>query len=390
MKQIKYICLLVVALAIFLSCKKKNNFYEVGFQQTVLIKPIADTLIVLDDENLNTLIGFEYFSKRAHVDYNLILGTNLALTENRKVVSAGVSEKYYITHFKLDSLLNTMNIAPGTQAAIYWTVQAKNPEFSRTEEARKLNIQRFGRRSITPEGVSWTLDNSKSDEFNELDPGKWSNAPLWYYGGVTGDFAFKSGNTTVSGGIVSIMAKKEDHQNLPDPNVLRHYTAGCLKSKFEVGGNTYIEVRAKMIKSLANVCAAIWISDEPVLEKSPNIEIDIQETKDADDQPHLLNSSLLTWPKPGNGNTVPGSKNYYFSSGLDEDFHLYGLERRNGKLKFYLDGVLYWEWDAAATPEFVTQLRPIIFSIEGHAGVPVSEHLPSDFQIDWVRVYNAN
>lgn len=255
------------------------------------------------------------------------------------------------------------------------------------KKAPDPNVKRFPTESITPSGMSWELDSSKSDDFNSMDEGKWSAAPLWYYGGVSGDFAYRPENSTVSDGILRLVAKKESYQNIPaEP---RFYTAGCLKSKFEVGGNTYIEVRAKMIKAAANVCAAIWLGGDPVESKNPNIEIDIQETKDADDKPHLLNSSLLTWPKPGNGNTVPGFTRYYFPWGLDEEFHLYGLERRNGKLSFYIDGMKYWEWDAKVTPEFITQMRPVILSIEGHAGLPKDAALPSDFQIDWVKVFNA-
>ena len=236
--------------------------------------------------------------------------------------------------------------------------------------------------SVMPKDTTWELDAARSDEFDNLDTQKWSAAPLWYYGGVSEAFAYKAENTTVSGGTAHLSAKKESYNGM-------EYTAGCLKSSFEVGGNTYIEVRAKMVSSVANVCAAIWLGDEPVDAKSPNIEIDMQETKDADNAPHLVNSSLLTWPKPGNGNTVPGFKLFYISKGLDEAFHLYGLERRNGKLGFFLDGIKYWEWNTAETPEFVTQLRPVILSLEGHAGAPVDANLPADFEVDWVRVYNA-
>jgi hypothetical protein len=237
--------------------------------------------------------------------------------------------------------------------------------------------------SILPADASWTLDPSKSDEFDNLNSDKWSAAPLWYYGGVSEALIYKAENSTVSGGVARLAAKKEEYNGM-------HYTAGCLKSKFEVGGNTYTEVRAKMVKTAANVCAAIWMGDDPVLAKNPNIEIDIQETKEPISHPNQVNTSLLTWPKPGNGNTVPGYKLYYISQNLDLDFHLYGLERRDGKLTLFLDGVKYWEWSAAQTPEFVTQMRPIILSLEGHAGTPVDAELPSDFQIDWVRVYNGN
>ncbi|PTT00931.1 hypothetical protein DBR11_08570 [Pedobacter sp. HMWF019] len=235
--------------------------------------------------------------------------------------------------------------------------------------------------SITPKGANWVLDADRSDDFDSFTDSKWSAAPLWYWNGESEDLIYKNANTEVSNGVAKLMVKREDYKG-------KLYTAGCLKSKFQIGGNTYTEVRARMVKKAANVCAAIWLGDEPVEAKNPNIEIDMQETKEAKTVPHRVASSLLTWPW-GKGNTVPGWKQFYISNGLDEDFHLYGLERREGKLRFYLDGVKYWEWDASPTPEFVTQLRPLILSLEGHSGTPVSAELPADFQIDWVHIYNA-
>lgn len=239
----------------------------------------------------------------------------------------------------------------------------------------------------TPPGATWALDSAKSDEFNglALDTTKWNAAPLWYWSGVTGVFAFKTENTTVSGGAAHLSAKEESYNG-------KAYTAGCLKSKFQIGEDTYLEVRAKMIWREANVCAAIWLGDQPTLAKNPNVEIDIQETKNADAAPHQLNTSLLRWPQPYNPslpNVVYGSWFFPQPAGLDEDFHIYGLERRAGKLRFYMDNVLYFEWTPTDCPEFITQLRPLILSIEGHAGAPVPAHLPSDFLVDWVHVYNA-
>jgi len=259
------------------------------------------------------------------------------------------------------------------------------------EDSSSMTFEKnFPTESITPAGADWELDAAKSDDFDSFDSNKWSAEPLWYFGGVSGalptGFVYRPENTEVSGGMARLWAKKEDYQNVPSEP--RHYTAGCLKSKFEVGGDSYIEVRAKMIKAPANVCAAIWLGDDPVLEKNPNIEIDLQETKWAATKPHLLFTSLLSWPKPGNLNTEAISTSYYSSWDLDEDFHLYGVERRDGKLRFYFDGLMYRESDVSATPAFATQLRPVILSIEGHAGQPGDADLPADFQIDWVHVYN--
>lgn len=169
--------------------------------------------------------------------------------------------------------------------------------------------------SILPKDTTWQLDSARSDEFVSLDANKWSHDPLWYT--TTEDLAFNPANTEVDSGLANLIIKKEPYNGM-------QYTAGCMKSKFEIGGDSYTEIRAKMVNSPANVCAAIWLGDEPVDANNPNIEIDIQETKDPINAPHRVNSSLLTWPKPGNGNTVPGSKLFYISKGLDLDFHLYG------------------------------------------------------------------
>lgn len=230
-----------------------------------------------------------------------------------------------------------------------------------------------------PSGTVWTQDYSKSDEFDSLDSSKWDPS-LWY--STSGVFAFNSNNVSVFDGNVNLSAKKENYNG-------KSYTAGVLKSKFQVGGDSYTEIRAKMINKNANVTAALWVSDEPAQWSNPNVEIDIQESLDADGAPKRVESTLHTWAKNPDFHFVAGNKKYTAPVSLDEDFHVYGLERRNGKLRFYLDGVQYWEYNASVIKEFATQPRNIIFSIEGHAGNPVDAYLPSDFQIDYVRVYSS-
>ncbi|PUV24129.1 hypothetical protein [Sphingobacterium athyrii] len=138
-----YISFVFISVNLFFSCKSDNEFYEVGFQPTILLKPVADSLVILDKNNPSMLVEFEYFSKRPYIDYNLLLAVDPTLTTERKVISAGVGEKYFLTHFVLDSLMNTMHFKPGEQAAIYWKVEAKNSEFSTTDEIRRLKVQRF-------------------------------------------------------------------------------------------------------------------------------------------------------------------------------------------------------------------------------------------------------
>lgn len=258
--------------------------------------------------------------------------------------------------------------------------------------------------SLAPDDSIWALDSSMSDYFNgaTLDTTKWSADPLWYWDGKSGDIpgqqlAYKKANVIFYDSAVHLVARHET--TVSSLGNTYYFTAGCLKSKFEIGGDSYVRVRAKMVPRLANVCAAIWLGDEPVAAKMPNIEIDMQETKDADNGAYILETSLLNWNVPYggvdmNGDTIRMNKvwfgqQYPQTFGLDWGFHTYGLERRDGKLRFYLDDVLYKEWDASAMPEFVTQLRPLILSLEAHAGMPNTTYLPDDFAVDWVEVYHV-
>ncbi|WP_256009382.1 hypothetical protein [Desertivirga xinjiangensis] len=264
-------------------------------------------------------------------------------------------------------------------------------------EADRNPVKNVNKVSSLPSGVNWVLDAAKSDEFNTFDSNKWSAAPLWYDGGVTGPyFAFKTANAEVNGGFARLKAKQEPHNNTSNSHFFREYTAGCLKSKFEIGANTYTEVRAKMIWRQYNVCAAIWLGDQPTLAKNPNVEIDLQETKWPIDHSKRVFSGLLEWPMPyikdTSGNIHRGTAHYDLLSGsVDGSFHTYGVERRNGRVRLYINGHMYHDWDASVQPSFVTQLRPLILSIEGHApGAPVIPvNSAAEFTIDYVRVYNA-
>lgn len=250
-----------------------------------------------------------------------------------------------------------------------------------------------------PSGALWDFDASRSDEFNSFDNTKWSNDPLWYDGGVSGKFAYKNANAYVSGGYAHLAARKEKHQNGTDAQYFRNYTAGCLKSKFEVGDNTYTEVSAKLVNHLANVCSAIWLGDEPADNKNPNIEIDLHESKEPLTKPNVFNCSLLDWPRPYNPNHVNNNLGTWFhteTANLDAGFHTYGVERRAGRLRIFVDELLRFDSNTATfnagktfLPEYMTQLRPLILSIEGHAGDPVDTQLPAELLIDWVHVFKV-
>ncbi|OJX59474.1 MULTISPECIES: glycoside hydrolase family 16 protein [Dysgonomonas] len=223
----------------------------------------------------------------------------------------------------------------------------------------------------------WDLVPELSDEFDVWDSNKWGIS-LWY--DVSTDFAFNAQNVSVKDGFLRLSAKRESKNG-------KNYTAGIAMSTFKVGGNSYVEIRAKTIDYRANVTTALWLSDEPTTENSPNVEIDIMETLQAGEKPKIFTSTIHQWADP---HVALGWKVKNLSFNLSDDFHVYGLERRNGFIRMYLDGEVFWEFDTTSYPSVSDQERYIIFSIEGHAGTPVDSYLPNEFLIDYVRTYECS
>ncbi len=232
----------------------------------------------------------------------------------------------------------------------------------------------------------WKLVAAASDEFNgaTLDAAKWKKG-LWY--DTSGVLAFDEKNITVSGGNLVLTAKKAALNS-------KHFTYGAVESIFDVPGtNSYVEIRAKALRRNANVLSAIWLQSSPLTTlNNPNPEIDIQETFDF----RGVVSTLHTWAMDPD-RPAPTTPDEYihtqtapnrFNTGVDVSagYHVYGLERSNGKLRFYFDGKLAWE-TAPAEPSFVNMPRHVVLSLEGHLGDPVEKYLPQNFLVDYVRTY---
>lgn len=228
-----------------------------------------------------------------------------------------------------------------------------------------------------PAGGSWTLLPAASDEFsgNALDSSKWKNG-IWY--DVTTELAFSPDNVKVEDGNLVLEAKKEERNG-------KLFTAGAVESRFEVPGtDSYVEVRAKVLDRRANVLSAIWMQSSPLnWAMNPNPEIDIMETFDYS----KLTSTLHIWKQSPAIHMQVGQNRWNTGlSDISADYHTYGLERRDGKMRFYFDGRLAWEkvssWDS-----FVELSRHMVLSLEGHLGHPNEEYLPSAFLVDYVRTY---
>jgi hypothetical protein len=154
-----------------------------------------------------------------------------------------------------------------------------------------------------------------------------------------------------------------------------------------------------MIPFAARVNSAIWVQQEagPNQDEDRNVEIDMQEYHL--DSPEAgrqnIRSSVHLWHYTAGGpphcDLLPDrGETYATGADLDATFNMYGLERRNGQVNLYFNGVVYRRIDRPITdlyPEFVTQERPLILACNGLApDVPAAE---GDMEIDHVRVFTA-
>ncbi len=250
-------------------------------------------------------------------------------------------------------------------------------------ERTKTAIQTTARPARTGK---WNLLVAASDEFDglTLDAAKWKKG-LWY--DTSGALAFDPENIAVSGGNLVLTARKETLRE-------KSYTYGAVESLFDVpGANSYVEVRARALPHNANVLSAIWLQSSPLtVADNPNPEIDIQETFNY----YGVVSTLHTWAIDRN-KPAPTAEDEYvhtrtapnqYNAGVDvsADYHVYGLERSSGKLRFYFDGKLAWEV-APSEASFVNMPRHVVLSLEGHLGDPVDRFLPESFLVDYVRTY---
>lgn len=256
------------------------------------------------------------------------------------------------------------------------------------------------KQEAAPDTREWVLIEEKSDDFDSWNPDKWGT-DLWVTSTV---YDFKDENVSVEDGFLKLTVKKEESGNM-------HYTAGRVKSKFKVGGNSALEIRARLVKHAAHVSNAIWISDAPTPWANPNLEIDIVETMPDDTWPDWkFSSGILYWWLKAEGIAIPDWVNFptnqtwaqhqlaltYYRDveSLSRDFHTFRLERYDGHIRMYVDGDLYWDRDwkrAVDKPAYfkwaLEMERPVIMSIESHSGIPVDEELPGEFLIDYVHFY---
>jgi beta-glucanase (GH16 family) len=239
-----------------------------------------------------------------------------------------------------------------------------------------------------------------SDEFNgnQLDESVWTKV---YHGNPdNGEIQFytqREENIKVSNGTLKLIARKETYtgqgpwMNAP---VTRNYTSGKIESQgkltFQYGK---IEVRMKIPRG-KGTWPAFWMLGENLFDAGigwPKCgEIDIMEHgQDFNNVGSAIHTEKYNHTI---GTQLTGT---YLIDDYDTDFHTYGFEWSENKLRFYVDGDYYFAvtkeqlGNSEAEWPFDQPFWLILNQAVGGAwgGTPDDSLYPHTTEIDWVRVY---
>lgn len=244
---------------------------------------------------------------------------------------------------------------------------------------------------------TWNLVWSDDFEGGSLDFSKWE-IEVNAFGGGNQElqiYTDRSDNVRVENGTLVLEARRD---NAGIAGTVREYSSGRIRSKRR-GDWKYgrFEVRAQLPKG-QGIWPAIWMmpTDERYGTWAASGEIDIMEFKGQ--EPNVLWGTLhygAPWPN----NRHSGTQKKFVDLDLSQDFHTYGIEWKEGEIRWTFDGEVWQvqkEW-ASVNGEFPAPFNEpfhLILNLAvggGFVGAPNSDtRFPAQFLIDWVKVYQRD
>lgn len=244
---------------------------------------------------------------------------------------------------------------------------------------------------------TWNLVWSDDFEGRSLDFSKWE-IEVNAFGGGNQElqlYTDRSDNVRVENGTLVLEARRD---NAGIAGTVREYSSGRIRSKRR-GDWKYgrFEVRAQLPKG-QGIWPAIWMmpTDERYGTWAASGEIDIMEFKGQ--EPNVLWGTLhygAPWPN----NRHSGTQKKFTDLDLSQDFHIYGIEWKEGEIRWTFDGEVWQvqkEW-TTVNGEFPAPFNEpfhLILNLAvggGFVGAPNSEtRFPAQFLIDWVKVYQRD
>ncbi|HPG33131.1 MAG: glycoside hydrolase family 16 protein [Lentimicrobium sp.] len=213
----------------------------------------------------------------------------------------------------------------------------------------------------------------------ETGAGGWGNNELQYY---------RQENTSVSGGVLTIEARKETYQNSP-------YTSSRLvtlgKKSFQYGR---VDIRA-LLPEGQGIWPALWMLGNSIQTVGwPKCgETDIMEMIGGSGRENTVYGTLH-WDN--NNSHAQYGQSYTLPSGnFGDEYHVFSIIWDANKIKWYVNDIKYNEVDI--TPAHMTEFHEQFFFIFNIAvggawpGNPDgSTVFPQQMNVDYIRVFQAN
>ena len=285
-----------------------------------------------------------------------------------KSVSIIVKERADITKLKLFATISegaSMSPASGTEMdftkPVKYAVSSKNKKVV-NEWLITVNQEMFvdydSGFDYDLSSADWTLQTSEGDDFNPWRTDRWEVGKL-----ASGEIEYTEDNVINKQGKLRIFADFDG----------KRHTCGKVTSRFLIGGDTYIKIRAKSVNTLSRLKASISLGDNLYLMQSV-----LGEPTNFTSSLHVQEGELLDIKKTDGG------------SDLSSDYHVFGIERRKELIRFFFDGNMVWEYEIKDHPEFYNKPLSLTLGILGVADVqPDDMKLPAYLMVDYVKVYKA-
>lgn len=251
------------------------------------------------------------------------------------------------------------------------------------DETENKSLQPY---MVQNDGKTWIFDPNFSNEFDAgLDAQKWITAFDGWDGYAPGWYSDQ--NVEVKGGELVITMRKE---RLPEMPADREYTTGVLRSR-ELVKYGFFEVRAQCMNSAGS--STFFLSE---CNEEQWSEIDIFEIGGkAIEHEQIVHTCLHEFYNPNNI-IAPCSihEEIHYAYGYDhkinwrpaDDYHVYGLDWSRDSIKWYVDGrmirgVQNIRWHQAYKISIESGI------MESWFGLPKDEDLPSEYKVDYLRVF---
>ncbi len=238
-----------------------------------------------------------------------------------------------------------------------------------------------------PSRAAYLLD----EEFSRLDAALWRKKWWWkgdtYYHSPSGEAqAYRTYNATVSSGVLSLTARREDVTDFRGRP--RSYTSGIIQSNGMQGRIpsgfefTYgrVEARVKIPKG-QGLWPALWLCNSNY---SANCSREIDVFEAIGREPRIANFNVH-WHDLG----IHQGSYWTAPNDFGDDYHVYSVDWRPTYIAWYVDGIERYRYTGMgipSNPHYII-LNLAVGEADSWPGAPSASTLfPASMEVDWVRV----